>query len=375
MKKILLVFVFAGVCFAGGYSLRYMQSPVVPQMQRGALAYVPAGKAQAQPLNEATRYIALVRPLNAVDVRPQVVGEVEEVLFEDGQVVQEGDVLFRIDSDKYRAALAVAKATLAKAEADLKQIQNDYKRQEELYKDKFVSTADLEKSESKRLQAEAAVEQAKANLTLAEIDMKHTEVKAPISGQMGEALKTKGNYVSSGESLARLVQTTPVKIGFSLTDKEYLFMKKFFQQNGDLSGQRFRVELSDGTMLELPMDKIFVDNEMDRQTATVSLYAELDNDQGLLLPNNYVTILLDGAEKGQALTLPQNAVYNDAQGSYVMVVNSDQTVQQKYVRLGDLVGGRVFILDGLNPDEIVVLSGGQKLRNGQKIQPLTTEVQ
>ncbi len=374
MKKILLVCVFAAVCFMGGYAVRYAQNTSAPQTQKSGAPFVPTGKAQEQSLNSARRFIALVSPLNAVDVRPQVVGEIEEVLFEDGQMVQEGDTLFRIDSDKYRAALAVAKATLAKAEADLKQIQNDYKRQEELYKDKYVSTADLEKSESKRLQAEAMVEQARANLTLAEIDMKHTEVKAPITGQMGEALKTKGNYVTLGEPLARLVQITPVKINFSLTDKEYLSMQRFIQQNGEMIGQHLRVELSDKSILPVTAEKLFVDNEMDRQTATVSLYAEFNNEEGLLLPNNYVTILVDDSAAQDALTLPQSAIYNDANGTYVMKVNSDNTIQQQYVRVGDLINGRAFVLDGLQPSDTVILSGGQKLHNGQQVRPLTTEV-
>jgi membrane fusion protein (multidrug efflux system) len=101
-----------------------------------------------------------------------------------------------------------------------------------LYKDKFVSTADLEKSESRLAQAQAAVKQAQANLSLAEIDLKHTEVKSPISGRIGQALITKGNYVNAANgALARIVQTTPVKISFSITDKEHLQMKKMLQKD------------------------------------------------------------------------------------------------------------------------------------------------
>lgn len=373
MKKILSLSIFAILCFVGGFYAASLFSKKSANPMNMPAVYVPTGTPQKAQLNESTRYIALVKPLNSVDVRPQVVGEIKEVLFEDGQEVNEGDVLFRIDPDKYQANLAVAKATLAKAEADLKQIQNDYKRQEELHKDKFVSTADLEKSESKRLQAEAAVEHAKANLALAEIDMEHTDVTSPIKGRIGEALKTKGNYVSIGEPLARLVQTTPVKINFSLTDKEYLDLQRVVQNKDDFNGQNLHIELADKTLLPVSAEKIFIDNEMDRQTATVSMYAEFNNESGLLLPNNYVTLLLNNPDTKEAVTIPQSALYNDINGSYIMKVNQDNTVYQQYVSTGDITNGRIFVLSGLAPEEVIVLSGGQKLRNGQAIQAISTE--
>lgn len=375
MKKILLMSVLIITGIVGSYYFGMRQAMKMMPMQMVGTPYVPVGTPAQQEIQDQTRFIALVKPLNAVDVKPQVSGEIKEVLFKDGQMIQEGDALFLIDPDKYQANLAVAKATLVKAEADVKQLKSDYNRQKQLYKDKFVSTADLEKSESRLAQAEAAVQQAQASLNLAQIDMEHTSVKSPISGRIGQALVTKGNYVTSaGGILARIVQTTPVKISFSITDKEHLQMKKILQEKGVADVPDLQIELADKSVIPLPARKVYADNEMDVQTATMNLYAEYENTDDLLIPNDHINVLWQNSQPHTVVTVPQTALYNDATGSYVMKVNEDNTVVQQYVTQRQTQNGQI-IVDGLNANEKIVLSGGQKLRSGQPINPIQTEVQ
>jgi len=375
MKKFLLTTVLILLGIGAGYYFAIRQmAGMMPAQMRGT-PYVPVGTPSQKQIQDQTRFIALVRPLNAVDVKTQVSGEIKEVLFKDGQMVQEGDQLFLINPDRYQANLAVAEAALARARADVKQLQSDYNRQKQLYKDKFVSTADLEKSESRLSQAQAAVQQAEANVSLAQIDMRHTSIKSPISGRIGQALVTKGNYVTSASgALARIVQTTPVKISFSITDKEHLQMKKILQEKGKTDTPDLQIELADKSVLPLPARKVYVDNEMDVQTATMNLYAEYDNTNDLLIPNDHVNVLWQNSEPRTVITVPQTALYNDATGSYVMTVNEDDTVVQHYVNQGATQNSQI-IVDGLKPDEKIVLSGGQKLRSGQQIKPVQTEVQ
>ena len=376
MKKTLLICTLIACGLGGAYYLGTKQTKSGMPMQMGAAPYVPVGMPELKDIQDQTRFIALVKPLNAVDIRPQVAGEIKEVLFTDGQFVNEGDVLFLIDPDKYQANLAVAKAALAKAEADVKQLKSDYNRQNQLYKDKFVSTADLEKSESRLAQAQAAVKQAQANLSLAEIDLKHTEVKSPISGRIGQALITKGNYVNAANgALARIVQTTPVKISFSITDKEHLQMKKMLQKNGQAEIPQMKLELADKSVLPLPVDKVYWDNEMDVQTATVNLYAEYENSDELLIPNDHLNVLWQNTQPKTVVMVPQTALYNDASGSYVMKLNGDNTVIQQYVTKGENIDGQIVIEDRLTAQDKIVVSGGQKLRNGQTIQPIETKAE
>ena len=347
------------------------------QMMRAQVAtpYVRVGKPIIQSVEDSTRFIALVKPLNAVDVKTQVAGAIQDVSFTDGQFVHEGDILFTIEQDRYKANVSAAKASLAKAEADLKQIKSDYKRQEKLHKDKVISTADLEKAESRMAQATSAVEQATAALNLAEIDLTHTTIKAPIDGRIGQVLITKGNYVDlASPALARIVQTTPVKVTFSLSDKEHLAMRKMLRAHGSKSDKpNLKIELSDKSVLPLKTDRIFLDNEMDLTTATISLYAEYENLDELLVPNNHVTILWQSNEKKPALLIPQTAVYSDSNGPYVMRVNPDETVIQQYIKQGQTVDNSIEVESGLKAEDTIVLSGGQKLRSGQSIHVISTE--
>ena len=339
--------------------------------------YVRTGKPTLKHIENYTRFIALVKPLNAVDVKTQVSGTIQEVSFTDGQFVNEGDVLFTIEPDRYQANVSAAKASLTKAEADLKQAKSDYNRQKELHRTKDISTADLERAESRMAQAEAAVEQTKAALELAEIDLKHTTITAPIDGRIGQVLITKGNYVDlASPALARIVQTSPVKITYSLSDKEHLAIRKLLRATGRPEEiPNLQIELSDQTVLPLETNKVFLDNEMDPTTATISLYAEYENLDELLVPNNHVTILWQENPEQPSLLIPQTALYKDANGSYVMRVQPDDTVIQQYVKTGQTVESEIEIESGLHMNDIIVLAGGQKLRSGQQIHTISTEIE
>ena len=382
MKK--SIFKIIGVLFVVGlviyfvfyYGAKFGANKAVEAMRSQVQTpYVHVGMPVVREMANNTRFIALVKPLNAVDVKTQVSGTIEEVAFTDGQYVHEGDTLFIIEQDRYKANVSAAKASLTKAEADLKQVKSDYGRQKELHRTRDISTADLEKSESRMAQAEAAVEQAKAALELAEIDLKHTVITAPIDGRIGQVLITKGNYVDlATPALARIVQTTPVKIAFALSDKENLSMRKMLNATGTSNDRpNLQIELSDKSVLPLPSDRIFLDNEMDRATATISLYAEYENKEELLIPNNHVTILWKSNEQKPALFIPQTAVYNDANGSYVMIVKEDNTSVQQYIKTGRTIDNLIEVESGLTDKETIVLSGGQKLHNGQSIHVISTE--
>ena len=182
---------------------------------------------ERKPVALGKNFIAKVEAINASDVVPQVSGYIDQVKFQDGSFVEEGEVLFVIDQKRYKAAVSSAEAALDKAEASFKQIQNDYDRELALYNDKMLSQADIELAESNLANAKANVKAAKAALDLAKLDLEYTEVKSPISGYIGKALLTKGNLATAGASkLARVVQMDPIRVVFSITDKERVRMLK-----------------------------------------------------------------------------------------------------------------------------------------------------
>ena len=308
------------------------------------------------------KYIAKVEPINSVDVVPQVSGYLEKILFEDGAEIKAGDDIFIIEQTQY-------KADLEKAEASVEQLQKQYDRVSSLNQQKYSSDRELDIAESN-------LRQAKAELEIAKLNLQHSEIKAPISGIIGKALVTVGNYVNSSTGkLARIVQTDPIRIVFSITDKERLIFKKKAKMNdGDLYVD---IVLPNGDIKTTQAKNIFVDNEVDATTATIPVYLDFENDDYLLVPGNYVDIYIRFKVAEDALLVPQQALMSDVNGTYVMAVNDENKVEQKYITLGAVMGENQEVKSGLKGDEKVIVQGLQKVAPGMKVNPnhLTEEKQ
>lgn len=314
--------------------------------------YVTVQAPKLENVTSNKKYIAKVEAINAVDIKPQVSGYIEEILFEDGSEVQEGQSLYNIEKRRYAANVASAKANLM-------QIENDYKRQQALYKDKMLPKAELEV-------AEANVAKAKAALDLAEVDLDHADIEAPISGRIGKTLVSKGNFVASGgANLARIVQMQPVRINMSVTDKERLHTVKEMAK-GTESTMHLQAQLADGTIINIEPNKVYADNEVSAQTATIPFYIEYQNTENLLIPGNFINILISETSAKEEITIPQVAVAQDGNGKYVMVVNNG-IAEQRYVELGDTFKDRFVVKSGITTGDKIAITGVQKLSNGQKV--------
>lgn len=355
------------LCVAAGWYLKGRLTPQMPNMAAmgGGTPYVLTKQVKQTNIAPKKSYIGHVEAIKSVNLKPQVTGYVEKVLFQEGSLVNEGDILFVIEQKRYLATVELREAELASAKASLVRAERDYKRQKSLSKQNYASKATLDTSESNYLQAKAAVEQARANLELAKIDMDYTEIKAPITGYIGKALVTEGNYVNSTtEDLARIVQTNPIRVAFSVTDKDFLTA---LTQNKKDEPLQTELVLPNGQVLVNHLKSRFSNNEIDSQTATITLYAEYTNDQGLLIPGNYVDIRVGNKEAEMAILVPQAALAQDEHGNYVVTVNDEGIAEQKRVVLGEVVGDSQIVLDGLQPEDKVIIQGLQKVQNGQQV--------
>lgn len=363
--KRVIFFLLCGV--VGWYLKGRLDPPAVGMAGAGGgTPYVLIQKLETRDIAPKKTYIGHVEPIKSVDLMPQVTGYVEKVLFEEGSFVNEGDILFIIEQQRYIANVELRQAELESAEANLVKTERDYKRQSSLSKQNYASKATLDTAESSYLQAKAAVAQAKANLDLAKINLGYTEIKAPISGRIGKALVTEGNYVSSAtQRLARIVQTNPIRVAFSVTDKDMLNMRQTYDSQA--SQLQTELVLANGTVLVNHLQSRFADNEVNTDTATIAIYAEYTNDQNLLIPGNYVDIRIGEKQPQLALLVPQAALAQDQHGNYVVTVNEEGIAEQRRVELGDVIGDKQVVLNGLSSDDKVVVQGLQKVQNGQKV--------
>lgn len=304
-------------------------------------------------LDVADETIAQVEPLQDVAVRPEVSGKIEQINFEEGAFVNEGDLLFTIDRSAYQA-------TADAAEAEMIRAKKRYDRLKEV-DPRSVSATDLETAESEALRSKAAYD-------LAKVDLDYTEIKAPVSGRIGSVMVKKGNYVTPGmEELTRIVQLDPIRIVFSQTDREYLAMRRR-ELSGDAAALEARVILSDGSVFPTIGKKDFDDNAINPQTGTIAVRYLFDNPAGLLIPGGYVTVRLSNPTGEKGIKIPLRSMLIDQNGAYVLTVDEAGTVGTIRVEAGEQVGSDIIILSGLNPGDRVVIDGIQKAKPGATVQ-------
>lgn len=338
------------------------------------LAAVNAIVVQESYLQPIDKYIAEVEPIEDVLVRTEVSGYIEKVHFTEGGEVKQGDILFTIDQSRYKAMVATREAELAQAQAELTRAQKYYKRMQDVDA-RSISQSDLDTAESDLLRAEADVKRAQAELTTAKIDLDYSEIKAPVNGRIGAAEVTKGNYVTSSSGpLARIVQFKPIRVVFSLTDREYLAFRQK-ELSGAAESRVAKIRLPDGTALPSTGKKDFDDNAMNPGTGTIAVRYLFENKDELLVPGGYVTALLENPNGEKGILIPQRAVLVDQQGSYVLIVDEQDVVAPVRIEPGKQIGSDIIVLSGLTPGNRVVVDGVQKARPGTKVQVTLLEAE
>ncbi len=363
--KIALVVVIAA---AAVYGYRTWSGGKAVQQQTAQAAeplviVKPVEKADSS--SQPSEYVGRVEAIQTVQVKPQISGEIAKVSFKEGSIVKAGQLLFQIDPAQYQATVALRRAELEKAEATLAEAEKYHKRVMAA-NDQAVSAADRDTAESSVLQGKAAVSQAKANLRLAEINLGYCRITAPITGKIGIANLTKGNYVTpSSGALATIVQMDPVRVSYTLPDRDYLDQLELFKKEGSV--YKTKLILSNGSELDVPGQRDFEDNTVDQMTGTVMMRLRYTNDSGMLIPGEMVRVFTQPVKSRIVNVIPQTAVMADAEGDYVYVVEADNSVRDVRVKLGREMGTLREVVSGLKDGQNVVVAGLQNLRPGTKV--------
>ena len=335
-------------------------------MMMGRPVTVETSKAAKRAMNPPQEFMGHVEPIEKTDLRAQIDGTIAEVAFTEGSMVKAGDLLFLIDPRVYEARVAQAKAALEKAKASSENADRYYARISAVDK-RSVTEAEIDQAYATMLEARAAIAQCEADLKSAEINLGYTRITAPISGRIGKSLLKKGDYVApSMGSLARIVQTDPVRVVFSIPDKELLQGRRVIEAEGKIEAIRAQLRLPDGSIYEHNGEADFVSNEIDSATASLAIRYRFANPNQFLVSNGYVTVLLSEAEPKQVIAVPTGAVLANATGDYVYL-NVNGTAVRRIVKLGEVQSGYIAILSGLNEGEEVITEGVVNVSDGAKL--------
>jgi multidrug efflux system membrane fusion protein len=304
--------------------------------------------------------------VDAAEIRPEVGGRITEVLFEDGQTVKAGDVLFVIDPRPYEAAVARAEANLASAKTNAAFAKVDRDRAAALVGSQTLTQREFDQRNNASRVADATIQTAEADLTRARLDLEHAHVVAPISGRVSRPEITVGNLVQAGPGaplLTAIVSNDTIYAGFEVDEQTYIESVRGTANERDQE-RRIPVQLT------LPGDKGHVyhgtiysfDNRIDPASGTIRARAKFDNADGALLPGMFVTArLAEGAERKELL-IPERALGFDQNKKFVYVVGADNRVAYREVELGKQVQSRRVVLKGVQAGDRIVVDGVQRLR-------------
>lgn len=304
-----------------------------------------------------------------VSVTPQVSGEILEVCFANGQTVEKGDVLYRIDPVKYIAAEKSAEAKVAEAKARFEYAGTQVARYGELVKTRAVPRDDYDRVCSQREVYTALLAAAEADLAAARDDVKHCTIAAPIAGKVGSTRFTEGNFVTrGGAELVKLVQTDPVRAVFELSSVDY--GSDFGADPARLSAEG-AVELrrlAGGAVVATGRVE-YVENVANPSTDSVKIFALFDNASGGLLAGQTVMASLKNAKGAKCAAVSPNAVVVDSRGAYAWVLDEDGTARMRRIVRGRLQNGMQLVASGLVPGERIVADGVHRVAEGDAVTP------
>lgn len=319
-----------------------------------------------------------VEPVRVAEVRARVTGIVQERLYEEGTDIAAGQPLFRIDPRELRAAYAQTQASLERARATAANAKAVVERYRPLVAENAISGQEYDAALATSREAAANVEQIRAQLEAASLQLGYTTVRAPISGRAGRAQVTEGALVSQAEGtlMTRIEQISPVYVSFAQSASEVLALRRAVAAGEIELGENDRVEVrltfSDGTEYPVPGYIDFRGFSVDQETGTVELRAEFPNPSGLLLPGEFVRAKIFAGQVSQGIAVPQRAVTLTEEGGSVFVVDGDGNATLRPVKLGTMFDGRWIVESGLKVGDVVIISNLQKIQPGAPVKRIGT---
>jgi multidrug efflux system membrane fusion protein len=339
---------------------------------------VTVARPAQQAVVDQDEYVGRFVAVDSVEVRARVSGYLDQVHFTDGQMVKQGDLLFTVDKRPFQTSLDQAKANLAQSRANLAFAEADLTRGAQLVRDKTITEQTFDQRTQAKRVAEAAVAAQEAAVRQASLDLSFTELRAPVDGRIGDRRVSPGNLVTGGTGgnttmLATIVSLDPIRFEFTFDEASYIRYERLSKGGKDMTSR-------DGSALvalrlidepdythEGRMD--FVDNVIDRTSGTIRGRAVFANSNGAFTPGMFGRVRVPASPVYAALLVPDAAIGTEQARKFVLVVDGENVVRQKYVTLGQMSGNLRVIKDGIAADDRIVVNGLMRARAGQKVKP------
>ena len=366
------------LALAAGFSLGGCGEKAPPAMPQMAVEVKAVTVEPSSTITYADK-VGEVRGSQEVDLRARVSGILLKTHFEDGALVQEGQLLFSIDAREYRAQVNNARAQVASAEANLYRALQDVARYKPLLADEAIARQVYDNAVAAASQAQAQVDASRAALQESQLGLDYAEVRAPMHGRIGAAQVFPGGLVTAGQTLlATISSDDPAWVYFTISESELLEFERRNQNRALAADDPMRVVqliLGDGSVYPLPGRINFSDRALDATTGTYKLRAEFPNPDHRLLPGLFARVRGTGSTLENALIIPDRAVQEQLGRYFLTVAGAGDKAEMRPVTLGQRFGNRQVILSGLAAGDRVVVEGIQKARPGTplKVVPVKLE--
>jgi multidrug efflux system membrane fusion protein len=373
-KNILIGLVVIAAVAGSFYAWRQYRPAEVQPQQKAQGKGGPAGPTPVVALPATTGSVDVVMnglgtatPLRTVTVRSRVDGELMRVLFEEGQLVKQGQLLAEIDPRSYQVQLQQATAQLARDQALLENARLDVERYKTLFEQDSIAKQQVDTQVSLVRQYEAAAQMDRSQVDSARLQLSYTKITAPVAGRVGLRLVDPGNVVRAGDAsgLVVITQLQPVAVLFTVPQDAMPAVMKRMQSGEKIPVEAWdreqRARLAEGALAS-------TDNQVDPATGTVKLKAQFANDDRALFPNQFVNVRMKLDTLSGVIVIPSAAVQRGAQGLFVFLVGPEKTAVQRVVKLGPTEGNRVAVTEGLREGDLVVVDGMDRLRPGGAVE-------
>ncbi len=345
-----------------------------------ALAQKPAAEPPAVLAEKVTlahdkingKYIGRIEAVNKVSLQPRVSGILVEAPFHEGDIVRKGDVLFRIEDTRYKAAVQAGEAKVEQLNVKIDYAKKNYERQRNLLKTSAVSKDQVDSALSLLKEYEAQKAEAEANLILSKEDLSYTVIPAPITGRIGRVTYSVGNYITpTSQPLATIAQIDPIYVRFPMSERDVLSLFG----NTDQLKKDATVHLITAASHKYGTAGFIAlaNNEVQSDTDTLTVWAQFDNPEQTLQPGGIATVLVNKKETVQTPAVTVSAVLHDSDGAFVYVVDGNNTASRRNVITGSVNDKKQSIYNGLSVGETVIIDGTHKVRPGETVSPVFPE--